>query len=269
MGWRQLRYERITDRLTKKSSMKKIIEYLPLIGAFLVFNGFLKLYLFYGHWDIKIIDYLDLSEILLSFLNDINIILVCLIVFLFHQIMGYLIVQVADKKLQGKILIADSNDPTTHSKEPISDIIETIYTHFPWIFFILSIVATVFFGWKFFNNFTIFWLYAGIVSLFQLLIKFLEKTITEEYFSNEIAILLTFLAFTYCLAWLEIKKVEQNLGLSVTTIYTENETITTNKTNFLLGKTQKFIYVYDNKTNCTRILPTDKIKSIETQRQNK
>lgn len=249
--------------------MKKIIEYLPLIGAFLIFNGFLKLYLFYGHWDIKIIDYLDLSEILLSFLNDINIIVFCLIIFLFHQLVGFIIIVTADKKLQGKIPIPDSNDPTTHSKNPISDLIGAVEEHFPWISFLASIVATVFFGWKFFNNFTFFWLYIGIVSLLQLLLRLLEKTLTKEYHSNEIAILLTFLAFTYCLATRDIKNVEHNLGLNVTTIYTDNETITTTKNNILLGKSQKFIYLFDNKANCTRILPSDKIKSIETQRHNR
>ena len=249
--------------------MKKIIDYLPLIGAFLIFNGFLKLYLFYGHWGIRIIDYLDLSEILLSFLNDINIIVFCLIVFLFHQLAGYIIVDTADKKLEGKISIPDSNDPTTNTKNPISDLVELIDERFPWIFFVVSIIATSFFGWKFFNNFTFPWLYMGIVSLWQLLMRLLEKTLTEEHHSNEIAILLTFLAFTYCLAILDIKNIEQSSEHNVTTIYTDNETITTTENNILLGKSQKFTYLYDSKTNCTRILPSDKIKSIETQRHNK
>jgi hypothetical protein len=249
--------------------MKKIIEYLPLIGSFLIFNGFLKLYLFYGHWDIKIIDYLDLSEILLSFLNDINIIVLCLIIFLFHQLAGFIIIDTADKKLQGKIPIPDSDDPTTHSKNPISDLISAAYERFPWIFVVLSIIVTVFFGWKFFNTYSFFWLYMGIISLLKSLMELLEKTLTIENHSREIAILLSFLAFTYCLATLDIKNVEQNLEPNTTTIYTENETITTNKDNVVLGKSQKFIFLYNSKTNCTRILPSDKIKSIENQRHSR
>ena len=251
--------------------MKKIIKYLPLLSAFLIFNGFLKLYLYYDHWDIKIIEYLDFSEILLSFLSDINIFVLGLIIYIFPRLFSLALINTFDKKQQATSLDLNSKNQTNHSEKTFFDINEYLPYYSPWVFFIVSIILTVISSWMFFNNFTLLWLYIGIpllsYSLYNLLIL-LENLLPMEDFLVGIVIFPTIIAFTYCLAFREIKTIEQNIGQKITTIYTENETITTSKNNILLGKTQKFIYLFDNVTNCTRIIPSDKIKSIETQRNN-
>lgn len=68
--------------------LKKIVSITPLIGSFLVFLGFIKLNYYYQHWNINIISYLDFSEILLSFLNDVNILLVFTFLMLLQALIG-------------------------------------------------------------------------------------------------------------------------------------------------------------------------------------
>lgn len=69
-------------------NLKQILTYSPLIGAFLIFLGALKLDLIYSHFDINIFNFLDFSEILTLFLKDINIILFSVLLMTFHSVLG-------------------------------------------------------------------------------------------------------------------------------------------------------------------------------------
>lgn len=55
--------------------MNSILKYSPIITAILIFTGFLKLYIYYDFFNIDIINYLDFSEIITSFLDDIVLLL--------------------------------------------------------------------------------------------------------------------------------------------------------------------------------------------------
>lgn len=252
--------------------MKKIIEISPLIAAFLIFNGFLKLYLFYGHWNIKIIDYLDFSEILLSFLNDLNIIVLCLVIFLFHQAFGLKALEFVDNKLKAEVPVVkstESNPPSnpTPTHGPMFIGLEFLFTQRKWIILLLLLAMTSITAGLFFYTNNRFWLYGSMASLLPLLLIFFDTTpIGESNLSESIAAVLTFLSFTACLAVFDVKEVSKNASNNTITFYTDNETVTTSQTNWLIGKTQNFIFFYDNQTSCTRIIPVDKIKSIEGQK---
>jgi hypothetical protein len=246
--------------------VKKLIETSSLIGAFLIFNGFLKLYIFYGHWNIKIIDYLDFGEIILSFLNDLNIIILFTVIFLFHQLLGGKAFEFADAKLKGKLAIPDSSNPTILSQQPISDIMNFVFAKKMWIVLLELLVFTIIFSGLFFYTNNRFWLYMAMASFFPLLYIFFDTTmLAAKNLSELIALILTFISFTICLAIYDIKEIPKIALNNIMTIQTDNETVTTSTTNFLLGKTHDFIYLYDNLTNCTRIIPVDKIKNIEGQ----
>lgn len=54
-----------------KNNWQDYLKLIPVVYAFLVIVSFIKLYLFYKSFNIHIEDYLDLAEILVTFLNDI------------------------------------------------------------------------------------------------------------------------------------------------------------------------------------------------------
>jgi len=67
-----------------------LIEYTTIIYAFITFLGYSYIDSYYSFWDINIYSFLDVGEILLSFLNGINFILiVLLLVFLTYAIPIY------------------------------------------------------------------------------------------------------------------------------------------------------------------------------------
>jgi hypothetical protein len=80
--------------MINKEFMKEFVKYLPIVGAVIVFFGFLKLQFYYSYFDIDIIYYLEFSEIITLFLGDISTIILSLFV-----MMSYLLIvgKIADK----------------------------------------------------------------------------------------------------------------------------------------------------------------------------
>jgi hypothetical protein len=66
--------------------MEKSVKFLPLIGSVIVFFGYLKLQFFYTYFDIDIIYYLEFSEIITLFLNDITTIILSLVLLLIYAL---------------------------------------------------------------------------------------------------------------------------------------------------------------------------------------
>ena len=107
----------------------------------------------------------------------------------------------------------------------------------------------------------------AIASLFQFLIYFLEHLISDDDNTPLIlATTLTFIAFTICLSNYEIKNISSNSKLTTTRITISDEEIVTSKNLILIGKTQKFIYLYNKNKKRTRIIPTERILNIEIEK---
>jgi hypothetical protein len=66
--------------------LDKLIKTSTLAGAFLIFCGVLKLIIFYSAFNIKIIDFLTFSEILTSFLDDVNVLLLLVSLMMFQSL---------------------------------------------------------------------------------------------------------------------------------------------------------------------------------------
>jgi hypothetical protein len=66
--------------------LDKLIKASSIAGAFLIFSGVLKLIFFYSAFNIKIVDFLTFSEILTSFLDDINVLLLLVGLMIFQSL---------------------------------------------------------------------------------------------------------------------------------------------------------------------------------------
>lgn len=230
--------------------MKKIVELSPLIGAFLVFTGFLRLYLVYQHWDIRIVDYLEFSEILLSFLHDLNIAALCLFIFIVHQLIGVSVVDYANKRSKG--LVVRILDVGFHRYwRPmliVSAIAAIVFTIFflVWNHLPLLYIATAFSAQTFF---------IGADKMIQ----------ADEKYRSGVATVMTFLLLTSLLARRDIVTIEREATVRMWTIETDDNVIKTTSTLFLIGKSQNFIFLHDDKNHSTRIIAVDRVKSMAVQ----
>src|ERR1039458_4224621 len=67
---------------------EKITNAIPLIYGFLVFCGAIHLFVYYNYFEIDILQYLNISELLVSFLDIIIPILIMLII-IFIYVLGF------------------------------------------------------------------------------------------------------------------------------------------------------------------------------------
>ena len=221
--------------------LKRLVEISPIIGSFLVFMGFFKLYCFYGHWDINIINYLDFSEIILSFLNDLNILVFFSLLLLFQSIVGFGTVVAIDRHIAKR----QSQTPSNRF-QGVMPLLDEVHEHHPGKIVIASFVMTFLFVILFLCLNQLKFLYFSFVFFVQLVVYFLDKFIgiKNDKTQLQLAFIITFVCFTLGVCRYEIKDIE--LNPKKVEIYTDKETFMTNDTIKFLGKTNNFYFFFDN-----------------------
>ncbi len=238
-------------------NLKRLAQISPIIGAFLIFIGYLRLHLYYSHWNINIANYLDFSELTLSFLNDANTILFFTILILIQMTLGIVTLVSIDNKIKVEINQTTNDEPTTNDEQftGIFPAIDKAFeeNHKTAVIALTVLTAISTFLFLFFLNLT--FLYLTFVLFVQLLVLFLDKVIGIK---DERTLLLTsfaiiLLGFTYCLAKYEIKQSE--ISSNQTVLQTSsNETICTDKNFIFLGKTNNYYFFFDKVKNQTTII---------------
>lgn len=241
-------------------NLKKIVEISPLIGAFLIFNGFLKLNLFYSYWEINIIEYLNFSEIILSFLDDIKILILFFLTFLIHQLIGLKLIDSLESK--SKVKSDNGNIDTLDKPKSVTDSIVLGIENYSKFFITISFIAFMILFVIFIYYHKIIILYFAFAALFQFI--FLLIGTKDINISLVVTSIISFLMFTCAIAYSHIKEVENSSNEM--TIALEDEKIVTSKTYYFLGKTENFMFLYDNLNKTSRIIPNEQIKNIEIRR---
>lgn len=62
----------------------KILKLLPFAGGLLIALGILKVSIYYGYFNIPVLSYLSVTDVLMLFLNDINIVLTVVLIGIMH-----------------------------------------------------------------------------------------------------------------------------------------------------------------------------------------
>lgn len=272
--------------MTSIEKLKKIVEILPILVGFLIFCGFLKLYLLYNFWEIRIIDYLDLSEILLSFLNDLNIFLFILFVSGVYISFTLTLFHYAEKQITATPLNMTSNtipladitasnveippvNPAEKS-ESLSEILDNIYEKNKigsvLIMFTISAVFAIIFFWTY-NR---IWLFLFSLMSFQFILISLEYySRMTDFIKLGLSFSITFIAFTFCIAAYDVNEIKEEAKSTINVINMKTDTITTNENYYLIGKTQNYIFLYDRNENRTEIIKMENVNSIQVIRQKK
>ncbi|ELY2010337.1 hypothetical protein SL057_001381 [Flavobacterium psychrophilum] len=233
----------------------KLIKISSVSGAFLIFCGVLKLIIFYSTFNIDIIDFLSFSEIVTSFLDDLNILLI------FASIM---IVQ---------SLFIFSRASEKHEIK-IEDYIESLLKHiFPfryrYVCFFLSIIiilsALIYLNVLGLNYFVIYLVSFCLLQLLSFLIMTKDDNNEINYPNFPLAFSIAFVIITsiYLLAKYDIQEITNNENIVNITI--DGSTIECNRTtnNIYLGKTDNYVFIKISTTNSCIAIPTKEINKFE------
>lgn len=231
-------------------SLKQIVEISSLILGFLIFNGFLKLDIFYKHWGVNIIEYLDLSEVILLFLNDIALFLFFIVALLLHTFLGS---------------FATKNENIDNTFQKVLDTKLGIS-----VFLGFTLLISVISYYMFFYDYNLRYLYVFIFVGLQFLIKLIDTVFKKRKFitdkSLHISFLIIFVFFTYFKSQYDIYNKEKDLNKYVVN-FENGDKIIVDSSALLLGKTKRYVFLWDKKTRTSRILNRDKIIELtETKR---
>lgn len=225
-----------------KSPFVKIQEVLPLSIIALTFCGFVRIASYYNNFNISIISYLELTDVVPQIINDV----ISLVLIIIMIVPLFLIVDNLFK----------------NNKALINHNIIKIYA----ASIILCFIAYVLFAYLNFNNpdqlikgVLIFFFTALTPSVFE---RFKVKP------SYQVCLLYVFLLFYSVEAgYSEFRKVEEGYYIG-TTLKTDKVAIKSNPVYFFIGHTSKYAFFYKRKDNRVDVYRIDKLEVLNIKTTN-
>lgn len=238
--------------------MENISKHSVLISALLIFFGALRLYFFYSEFDICIFSYLTISEIVVSFFDNI-------IEFVWFVFISFIQTFVAYG-----FLLLPKKEITIKLKEGVN---KYINTHVDRRFLKLLIISVLIFismnyGILFcYNKLSIYILTFFVSQTASYLVDVINLGVEKNKIEKPSEIIFTLTAglfvLTYCFATKEVKDLRMNLF--ETQINTQNERINCSKDSkiMFLGKTENFVFLFNDSSKTSIIYPIGEVKRIE------
>lgn len=259
----------------KTSDLERLVKIFPAIGAFLIFIGFLKLYLYYGYWEINIINYLDFSEIILSFLNDLSVLFFFMLIFFLQLTVGVTTIILAERKIiNGKSNVSEvileneesstiKSVDTSKNESIIEEVGNAVEKNIRWVLLGFLIATTVLYLlFLVFTNLVIMYIAFLVFVQFIILIvaDFSKSKLSNGQIQTALAIII--LVHTVSMSYYDIRKTETN-PTKISLLINGNEKINSSNEYIFLGKTTNYFYFFDKVNNESWIYPSSEVKRIE------
>lgn len=236
------------DRLLKISS---------LASGFLVFCGVFKLIIFFSSFNVQIVDFLSFSEIITSFLDDINLILIFGLIMALQSFMGVFVIKFIVKK-------------TTNNLNYKNVLKEKMYDNRNIYRVFFSVALLLSFSLIYFKVITIGYSFIYLTAFFMLQLSyylFIAKNEDGDIFFDDglaaLSSIITILTVVFLLAEKDINAVSRNEQEAV--LYLQDSTILCCKKTELiyLGKTNEYTIFFNSKKNSSQVIPNSAIKKFE------
>lgn len=237
--------------------LDKLIKIASLSGAFLVFCGVLKLIIYFSAFNIEIIDFLSLSEITKSFLDDINILIMFGVLML---VQTFVVLHYLGKKTNLSI--------EQFFIQVLSFVYFNKWKYIRW--FSLAIIVGIgllSFSIINYNYFVIYLLIFCIIQIltFIMLTKDENNEIDIPIPSLVILVFITIISSIYLFAKHDIQITNANNKQVIIT--TTDTIIVCNKSTKLIyvGKTDNFIFIKNATNSASSSFQMSNVKKIEFQ----
>jgi hypothetical protein len=246
--------------------LSDIAKLTPLFYGIIILCGALYLDVFYGVFNTNIFKYVDLTEILVSF---INVIVTMLRLFAIIILLVIIEIIVIKNLLKHKKLVKISSQIHIlfewYKKNKIVGIF--ICTILTIIYLFVTGSNSVEDKVKYYN--VIFWA-SFIINIIIILIEF-EHNNNEGKREYTYLIVYLVLALFISTAWEAVgsaKNLIDNSKRETVTIVTSDTTIVTTKEYYYVGRTNKYIFLYDSLDKHRDVIPVDNIKLISFKYNN-
>lgn len=256
----------------KRTLIQNLIPTIPIIGSFLIFLGVLRLVIFYAHFGIEIVNFLEFTEILTSFLDILAITILVMILSIIQSLF------LEDKKTQEK---KDKlRDQIFKERSFLKRLLK--YCKLSMDFFIISIILTILnfivYYYQEKNLEALFYLPLIILSLPTLLLLFyeFEIKIRKQSETGKKNYRLIYFGSLISLATIGQGKYQAHniehggahIGYQV--ILEDDTKLVSDHQNYYVGKTNGYLFFYHEIERKTDIIPITRVKEIQvTKTKNK
>lgn len=200
---------------------------------------------------------MDFSEILLSFLQDINIIFFFVVILATQSTFGYIAISSIDKKVSQNQVQSE----TSQYKGLVDQLEENFEKHKTGSLIAMA-VLTLIFGILFWWYLKLTLLYLTFLGFVQLIAFSIDRFLSRnENVVNPVTLIIVFLGFTLCISKYEISQTEKYPVQYKFTMVDGSE-IPTNAQLIFVGKTNNYVFLYDNENFNSRVMKTENISSI-------
>lgn len=251
----------------EKESLKTVI---PYIGTILVILGYVKLNLFFNHFGIKIVDYLEFTEILTLFLPDIVYFSsILFFVFLFNFLTTSKKEMIVQHNIKEEII-------STHSFKSRIKLIYKLNIFLFWFSFLIIIGNLIKFIW-FRESMTIIdWLYMMFPILLIFMIIMFEfrykyyQTYSEKLnpsYNNYVLILYFYISFSIFYTYYDIDKTENRSDKTISFLYLDTK-IQTDESLIFIGNTKNYLFIHDMEKNKSLVFNRSDVKGFQITLNN-
>ncbi len=248
----------------------KLLKLIPVFGAFLILLGVIKLHVYYNAFNVNIFNYLEFTEIITSFLNDIFIIII---------------------GMAGGLLLNffEENRRTIETRENVYNSLldENKFWKRFWVYFkldidmfllmiilglttlIIYLISKIFVPFAFY----IFILMTSLIIIMTFIKEFkrkyyliYEKFPDSTYFNLIYISILLFLSILF-MTKIEIRSVKVNYIYYGTEVTFQDKILTSDSAKYYIGKTTGYIFYYDSNNDITEVYPNSIVNKISIKKR--
>ncbi|CAL1521556.1 hypothetical protein [Chitinophaga sp. MM2321] len=234
---------------------------IPYSGSALIFMGAIRIILYYRLFTIDITSYLDFSEILTLFLND--------IIFTFFIVL-FTVIAASMTSISERTIIGLR--PNLSEEKITKRIIAYNYAYkFPFIFFLISTVLAlplIFFGKYLIMALCLISLPLSLMLMITLVMEyrrlfFKQNNRYPRMLYLPLGIFITFLALlTSMTSLMEFEGVKNRKYYYGSTVTFKNKQISSDSIYYFIGKTKNYIFYYNEKEKNYDVYPMANVEKI-------
>lgn len=241
--------------------LDRLLKLTSLLGTFLVFNGVLYLSIYYQSFGIKIFSYLDFTEVITAFLDSIKMILSFFSIYVLHLFLAVIFLAKTSARTDNSI--SDVEKENRHKRflknMNYGSILQVTLT--------IVLIILLFIGCLKINEWLIYIFCFVAINIIQFLVdKIIDADkVDKRYSTIFFSILLFVLPFTvYTIAFAKYDSyMTARNQQTVTIIQNDNSILNSNGYDKFIGKTNKYIFLYNINTKKSVSVSLANIKSIE------
>lgn len=259
--------------------MKKILDYFPIITICLLYFGFCNLYSYYKEFNLDIYNYINNTEILLSFLPTIVLSVTLIYSFVYQKMLDKVQAFAKSNSDDDDLVRFDTGTDRVAEEKEISNPIKKKKNRFlkalrslPILIALLYIVEFSInllllnvFKFKEYDLQGINLLYAFI---FSCVIYFGSDLLTNESRLNENMMLISVFTVLYIGSQIntyrrfDALKIKDGIAIKELAFLYNNKQVSTSKTQIFIGQTQSNLFLFDRKNKTTIVYKLENIDSL-------